>query len=102
MQRRDAKGRFAGGGGSASIGGAARSTNYGKSAIRSARTVKAEVAGAKQRTQEHARLATNTTRRRGAPTVAKMYKQDAAQGRKRVKQMQRERKSLLRRGQINR
>lgn len=99
-QGRDSRGRFASGSGA--IGAATRSTSTGAHALRSARTVKAEVAGNKTRTQRDARAAASTSRRRGAPTVAASYGRQANLGKMKGKTMERERKSLLRRSSINR
>ena len=100
-QGRDSRGRFAGGSGS--IGAATRKTSTGAHALRSARTVKAEVAGNKASTQRDARNANRLSKGpKWAKAMAATAKKDANVGKMKGKAMERERKSLLRRSSINR
>jgi hypothetical protein len=103
--KRDKRGRFAGGGAIAAV---TRSTSMGSHARRAATTVKAEKAGAKTRAQRDSRAAASSygpsfggVRVRAVmPSVANRSQRDAAAGRKKTKTMERERRSLLRRGSM--
>jgi hypothetical protein len=90
-----------------SIIGATRSTKSGRSARLSAATAKAEAKGAKQRSQRDqadsqrraygVRYASNEAPP-GLRAMARGKRQEANQGRQLVKAINRERRSLLRRG----
>jgi hypothetical protein len=120
-QRRDRLGRFAGSGGggkarsSGSISTTTRATTTGARARLNARTMKAEQVGAKGTASYQARSARATMRgrasvmadggnyRSGAKllgNVATRNTQRSNQSRAKVKTMERERRSLLRRGSM--
>lgn len=102
-QRRDSKGRFAGSG---AVAAATRSTSTGARARRAATTVKAEQKGKSERVRSDQRSALasygpsfgGVRRRAAAPAVGRRAAQDVSSGRKKIKTMERERRSLLRRG----
>jgi hypothetical protein len=101
-QRRDSKGRFAGSG---AVGSSRRTTSMGLSARRNAATLKQEQAGNKERQQFKTRDArTQQTRAamgqaRGG-SAGRLSTKQAAASRKKGATMERERRSLLRRGSM--
>jgi hypothetical protein len=90
--RRDSKGRFSSGSGA--IGSSRRNTSSGADARRSARTLKSEQSGNKARAQGDARYGRTTT----VSSVASSKTRSANQAKQRGKTMERERRSLVRRG----
>lgn len=99
--RRDSKGRFAGGGGGGggrfqSISGVGRATSTGSRARRSAATAKQEISGNKSRAQGDARYARTTT----VGSVGRMKTRSSNQAKQRARSIERERRSLLRRGSM--
>jgi hypothetical protein len=106
-QRRDSKGRFAGSGSTAARG---RATTTGARARRSTQTLKQEQSGAKdfgaQRSRQsrissrYASQNPGTSDAAYLTTAARGYTRQAAATRKKGKAMERERRSLLRRGSM--
>ncbi len=105
-QRRDQKGRFAGSGSTAARG---RATTTGARARRSTQTLKQEQSGAKDFGRSRSRAARNTSKfakqESGSDaqllqSSARGYTRQAAATRKKGKAMERERRSLLRRGSM--
>jgi len=105
-QRRDSRGRFAGSGAIASRG---RATSTGARARRSAQTIKHEQSGAKNFASERGRASRNISKyakqesgdaAKFLHTSARGYTRQAASTRKKGKTMERERRSLLRRGSM--
>lgn len=100
--KRDSKGRFAGSG---AIGSSRRSTSTGADARRSTQTLKGEQASNKERQQFKTRDA-RTQQTRGTQgqarggSSARLSTKQAAASRKKGKLMERERRSLLRRGSM--
>jgi hypothetical protein len=112
-QRRDSKGRFAGSGGKAptsgSISTATRATTTGARARRNAASMKQEQSGAKNFASERSRASRNVSKfakqesgeaAKFLHTSARGYTRQAAATRKKGKAMERERRSLLRRGSM--
>lgn len=107
--RRDSRGRFASGsGGGGAIAAVTRGSSTGSRARRAATTVRAEQKGKKDTVQRDKRVASGgygpdyggVRRRVASPAAGRRATQDVSAGRKKLKTMERERRSLLRRGSM--